>query len=164
MNRTPRKQKNSQKDKAFLADGTCGDIARLLRSAGYDVKYASSPNPRLLALALREDRLLLTRSETLSERGKDAVLLLPEDLTAAVALLCERELIRLQEPCSRCLSCNQELLFIPKKDVRHLVPPYVFDCHSRFLVCPECRRVFWSGTHLERMTTRLNELLSDKTD
>lgn len=122
MNRTPRKQKNSQKDKAFLADGTCGDIARLLRSAGYDVKYASSPNPQLIALALKEDRLLLTRSETLSERGKDTVLLLPEDLTAAVTLLCERELIRLQEPFSRCLSCNQELLFIPKKDVRHLVP------------------------------------------
>jgi uncharacterized protein with PIN domain len=162
MGKTAPKKKNAQKERVFLADGTCGDIARLLRSAGYDVTYSGSPNPQLLALALKEDRLLLTRSQSLAEKAKDTALLLPEGLTASVSLLYNRGLISLQEPCSRCLTCNQLLLFIPKKDIRHLVPPYVYDSHTRFLICPECRKVFWGGTHLERMVDRLYELLPDK--
>src|SRR4030088_148665 len=53
----------------FLADSNVGRLARWLRAYGYDAAYAAHVDDRqLIARALAEDRVLLTRDADLMRR------------------------------------------------------------------------------------------------
>jgi uncharacterized protein with PIN domain len=51
----------------------------------------------------------------------------------------------------RCSLCNGELAAIEKERLRDLVPPYVFRTQDSFQRCTLCRKVYWPGTHLDRI-------------
>ncbi len=55
------------------------------------------------------------------------------------------------DPFSRCLECNDELVPLDRTRVRDKVPPYVLESKDSFNGCPSCGRVYWEGTHSERM-------------
>ena len=59
---------------------------------------------------------------------------------------------------SRCLECNVELEPRPKAEVSERLPPYVRATQSRFSECPRCGRVYWPGTHWQRIRERLGVL------
>jgi uncharacterized protein with PIN domain len=146
----------------FLADSNVGRLARWLRAYGYDAAYAAHVDDRqLIARALAEGRVLLTRDADLMHRrvithGTLRALLLDSDrvaeqlrqVVAELGLSSGREL-------TRCLECNAELEPRPKDRVSDRVPPYVRATQSRFSECPRCGRVYWPGTHWERMRARL---------
>ena len=52
---------------------------------------------------------------------------------------------------SRCLMCNENLLPVSKEAVEGRVPDFIYRSYDSFHICPRCRRVYWPGTHLERM-------------
>ena len=60
---------------------------------------------------------------------------------------------------TRCLECNTALEPRVKEAVRALVPPRVFATQSNFVGCPSCGRVFWPGSHFNRMWERLARLV-----
>jgi uncharacterized protein with PIN domain len=43
-------------------------------------------------------------------------------------------------------------------EVSERLPPYVRATQTRFSECPGCGRVYWPGTHWERMSARLAAL------
>src|SRR5262245_23478757 len=95
----------------FVADAMLGRLARWLRALGYDTLYfRDAPDRRLLALALTDQRRLLTRDAALARRARDAGLLVRaealdaqiQEVTAAAGLGACRVL-------SRCLECNAPL-------------------------------------------------------
>jgi uncharacterized protein with PIN domain len=47
------------------------------------------------------------------------------------------------------------LIEAPATSVSNRVPPYVAAHVGRFLVCEQCRHVYWSGTHPGRIVERL---------
>ena len=154
--------KITSKEKLFYTDATCGDVARWLRIVGFSVSSDVEPEATLPSLSADEGRLLLTRSATLAQTDEAKILLLPEGLAPALSLLREKGLLDPIKPFRRCPSCNQLLLFIPRPQVRPFVPPYVHSIHNRFLICPDCKRIYWSGTHLHKMSRFLDELFNQK--
>ena len=54
-----------------------------------------------------------------------------------------------------CLRCNAPLEAIPKETAEGLVPVYVYQKYRQFRRCPLCGRIFWPGTHRERVEERL---------
>jgi hypothetical protein len=58
-------------------------------------------------------------------------------------------------PFSRCSLCNAELLQIPRDAAFGAVPDYIFETASDFHRCPECARVYWPGSHREKILDRL---------
>ena len=55
--------------------------------------------------------------------------------------------------CRRAASlCNGELAAIEKELVKDLVPPYVFLTQSSFQRCQNCRKIYWPGTHIGKIT------------
>src|SRR5919198_5333893 len=72
----------------FVADVMLGKLARWLRALGYDTLYfRDAPDARLLGIALRERRQLLTRDAALALRaGELGRLVRADDLDAQ---LCE---------------------------------------------------------------------------
>jgi len=58
----------------------------------------------------------------------------------------------------RCLRCNALLEPIEAETARARVPPWVARTHDEFRACPACGRVYWRGTHAERMAKRMERL------
>ncbi len=62
---------------------------------------------------------------------------------------------------TRCVTCNQPLIHASREHVADRVPPYVFQHQRNFMECPECKRVYWKGTHWARMTERLKHVFRE---
>jgi uncharacterized protein with PIN domain len=145
----------------FVADVMLGKLARWLRALGYDTLYfRDAADSRLLGIALREDRRLLTRDTALAARAGLAGLLvradgLDEQLREVMAA-CG---LSARAPLSRCLECNGVLAPRDPADVRDRVPPYTLATHTEFWECQGCRRVFWPGSHARGILERLDPYL-----
>ena len=137
---------------AFLADCNVGRLARWLRVLGYDAAYESRiADPELVARALAEGRVLLTRDADLTQRRViangtlPAVLLRSDHVEDQLRQVIQE--IGLESPSleggglTRCLECNQELEPRDKAQVAHRLPPYVRATQERFSQCP---RAAWS--------------------
>jgi len=144
-----------------VADVMLGKLARWLRALGYDTLYfRDASDSRLLGIALREGRHLLTRDAALASRaGPSGLLIRSEDLDTQLGEV--RDACRLGPPAllSRCLECNGMLTTRGPADVEGRVPAYVLATQARFWECDGCRRVFWSGTHVSGIRRRLHPFL-----
>lgn len=146
----------------FMADAMLGRLARWLRILGYDTAYERDiPDEALIDRALREDRWLLTRDGYLVERkvlrGRHT-LIASDDFEEQLSQL-HRDL-KLDLDVNhhrgyRCADCNVVLISISHDDAVPLVPPFVARQHRAFLQCPQCRRIFWPGTHWDDLRARL---------
>lgn len=137
----------------FLCDEHLQRLARWLRAAGYDAALQPGVDDGvLLARARREGRLLLTLDRALAERrDSGCVRRLPshdprEQLRHLVA---EFGLDLDARAFTRCLRCNVEVEEADPATVD--VPERVRDRCTRFRRCPRCGRVYWEGTHVERL-------------
>jgi hypothetical protein len=61
---------------------------------------------------------------------------------------------------SRCPVCNGALEVADREAVRAHVPAYVAETHRTFRRCPCCGRIYWRGTHWQRMEQNLAGYLS----
>jgi len=147
----------------FVADAHLGRLARNLRMLGIDVLYRNDYGDADLArLAATEDRIVLTRDRDLLIRKEivHGCFVHATGSDAQLAQVLRRfDLAPLLRPFSRCLVCNHPLRGIARAAVRHQVPPRSYAAHERFYECRCCGRVYWEGSHVERMRRRLAHLL-----
>ena len=134
---------------AFDVDGTLGGLAKWLRILGFDATY---PRPRPSA-----GRVFVTTKRRYSFLGTVVI-------TEARPLRQLRELLDQIgiEPdpelfLSRCLVCNALVHVVPKEEIRDRVPARVFEITGTFSRCPDCGRIYWEGSHAERIKRRLEE-------
>ncbi|MBL8487772.1 MAG: Mut7-C ubiquitin/RNAse domain-containing protein [Rhodocyclaceae bacterium] len=148
----------------FAADAHLGGLARFLRMAGFDAFHANHiDDAALVALALREGRIVLTRDRELLKRrdlthGCYVHALKPESQFAEI--VDRLDLSRTARPFSRCLACNQPLRNAEKIQVLDRLPPRVAERQERFSVCDGCGGVFWEGSHWRRMRALLDRVLA----
>lgn len=143
----------------FSADRNLGRLARWLRLLGYDTRFLAA-STRATLLAEREaGRTVLTRLRSL--QGEPGVVFIAADspseqlrqLAAALPLEAEPRL-------SRCSVCNTPLAPAPAQEVEARVPEHVRLTQRRFRRCPTCGRIYWPGSHLERMRAHLAQALA----
>ena len=143
----------------FIANTNVGKLAIWLRLMGYDTLFFQSGEDReLVKRALGEDRIILTRDTHIGERrpardGRLKVMLFTTDEPASqLAQLFDRLALNPDyRPFSLCLECNRPLVACPADEAKSRVPAYVYKTHHQFYQCPECRRVYWRGTHWQAM-------------
>ncbi|RMG55939.1 MAG: hypothetical protein D6723_01605 [Acidobacteria bacterium] len=149
----------------FVVDAMLGRLARWLRIMGFDVLYPKDlDDDELVELANREERTLLTKdAHLLREKRVNGYLVRSrtwEDQLREV--LDEFRLHDVTRPFSRCPECNELLEDVPKGHVAGQVPEHVYRVQQEFYRCPSCRRIYWNGSHVERMTEKLHALLDDR--
>lgn len=141
----------------LLCDHMLGTLAKWLRFMGHDTAY---PGPiddtALLALARDEDRVLLTRDKELASRSPRALRIRSDDLEEQIREAVSALDLKLVDPLSRCSLCNAVLVPVPLEAVRDIVPEGVRSKHHDFWQCPACHRVYWQGSHWDKMVERLN--------
>jgi uncharacterized protein with PIN domain len=147
----------------FFADAMLGNLARWLRILGFDTAYHPSiPDAELVRRSLAEGRHILTRDRALEAewRVSHCTVLAKEDVEAQVGEVLQRfglrDKIRL---FTRCTLCNAPLAPLSREEARDRVPARVQETHESFAACPECRRVYWEGSHTQRIRRRLKKIL-----
>ena len=147
----------------FVADRMIGRLARMLRLLGYDTLYQPELTPAGLSdLAWREGRIILTRGETrLRFPGAANVFSIqseypPEQLREVVA---EFSLDFKSGLWTRCTVCNGRISPVAKEEVKERVKPRVYEIYSEFYRCSGCGRVYWHGSHVERILKNLSLVL-----
>jgi len=150
------------RDARFVADVMLGRLARWLRALGYDTLYSrDASDARLLGIALREGRRLLTRDTGLARRARATGLLIrAEDLDAQIREVMTACGLVARVPLSRCLECNGTLTRRHPEEVRERVPPYTLATQREFWTCAGCGRVFWAGSHAPGILSRLRPYLA----
>ncbi len=151
----------------FIVSRELGRLARWLRILGYDTSYFDSIDKRgLLITALREGRLIITRTSAFKDHhGLEMIYIesdrVEEQIKQVIAKL--RLIIPQKALFSRCVECNQILENISKQEVKGKVPPYVFKTVEQFKKCPDCKKIYWVGTHwnnVKKFAARLGALNS----
>ncbi len=160
-----RLQRSQLKDPKFLVDVNLGRLARYLRLAGFNTAYRNdASDPELIEQLLKEDRVLLTR---------DLRLLMHNAVQTGYLVRSDQPQIQLQEvfdrfnlysqraPFTRCSHCNHHLSKVDKTEVEERLLPKTKKYVDDFAQCSRCGKVYWSGSHLQRLEPAIQKLLLD---
>ena len=147
-------------DVKFLVDAMLGRLAKWLRLMGYDTLYeAAADDHDLVRLARAEGRILLTRDRELAKRrGLTSLLIESDRFDEQLAQLLRDPQLNGQASAPRCARCNTLLEALDRKEAKGRVPSYVFSRYEKFTLCPQCDRVYWQGTHWQRMRQRIEDI------
>ncbi|MFV8300982.1 Mut7-C RNAse domain-containing protein [Mycolicibacterium fortuitum] len=147
----------------FVVDVNLGRLARLLRVLGFDVWWSSDADDQTLAdISLDQQRILLTRDRGLLKRRTITHGLFvhsqhPEEQTLEV--LRRLDLRRQTKPFTRCVRCNGQLAAVAKERVIDQLEPLTRRYYDEFSRCPECGRIYWAGSHFDKLSRLVDRLL-----
>ena len=137
---------------------------------GYDaVFFTGTDDSRMIATALAEGRVILTRDTQIMKRGVvtsgrlKAILIKSDEPEQQMHQVIDTLNLDCQfRPFALCPECNQPLLERSKQEVKDRVPPYVFQTQSQYMECPACHRIYWRGTHWQAMTRKLKRFMKSQ--
>ncbi len=142
---------NWNASKALAGDKTVGRLVKWLRILGIEtelIELCSSKD-------LLPDKIFLTRHRKWAKHP--GVLFLPSDLVGEQLrfVLEKLALYPRIRPFTLCLRCNARLKDISREEVFGLVPDYIYETQAEFRLCPICGRIYWPGSHRQRMLKQL---------
>lgn len=152
----------------FLCDSMLGGLARWLRAAGYDTVWQEHiSDPDLVLKAEQEGRFLLSSDGDIFlfrrvQDGPVRALQVPRSLPVEAQLHFVLEKLHLPIRPPRCMPCGGPLFEVPKEAIRDKVPHRTFEWLDQFWECQRCRKIFWQGTHWQRISARLGEMAAGR--
>ena len=149
----------------FVLDTHLGKLAKYLRTLGFDTLYDNQYNdPQLAELASTgERRILLTRDVGLLKHkrithGYFVRETAPRDQIREV--LDRFDLIGLVKPFRLCVNCNGILDRLAKSKAKGRVPAAIYEQLDEFVICRDCRQIYWKGSHYDRMLRFIDKLVN----
>lgn len=147
----------------FVLDTHLGRLATYLRMLGIDALYRNDyTDPELAQISSTTNRVLLTRDRELLMRSNVTYGYYVRNTNPKQQLselVTRYNLADQASPFQRCLVCNGLLMPLAKETVLEQLPPLVRDGQQRFWRCESCGRLYWEGTHFQRMQAFIQEVL-----
>ncbi len=149
----------------FVLDTHLGKLASGLRMLGFDSLYRNDfMDEELIRLSVDESRTLLTRDRLLLEhpsvtRGYRVQATDPREQLLEV--IRRFDLIGSSLPFERCIRCNAVLRIIPKEQVSGRLQALTRMRFDEFWLCPGCDRIYWKGSHYQKMSAFIEGLRHD---
>ncbi len=138
-------------------------MARKLRILGFDALYWRGGNlGGAMEAARSEGRVLLTRSRKTRGKAEGLRMVVVEandpkeqfrEIVQNLSLGAQGEKF-----FRRCLLCNEELRLLEREEAEGRVPDFILRAYKVFHACPRCRRIYWPGTHYEKMKQEMDGL------
>jgi uncharacterized protein with PIN domain len=152
-----------QRPTRFILDTHLGKLSSYLRLLGFDSIYSNNMDDDLLAeKSCDENRILLTRDIGLLKRSKVThgyFVRSTHPKQQVVEVVRYFNLGPKITPFSRCLKCNELLHAIDKKEIWDSLKPDTRKHFNDFQICTQCERIFWEGSHFERMNNFVQDIL-----
>lgn len=148
----------------FLLDTHLGKLTGYLRLLGFDTEYPrDAPDSDLARRAAAEQRILLTRDVGLLKRSlvtHGYYVRAAQPLQQTREVLDRFDLRRSARPFQRCVRCNGVLEPVARETITHRLQPGTLATFNEFSRCPGCDRIYWPGSHFDRMQRVVREVLS----
>jgi uncharacterized protein len=152
------------RDPCFVLDMHLGRLAAYLRMLGFDADYSNNrQDEELAAISINSPRILLTRDTGLLKRKAitHGYFVHEIDPRRQIVEVMQRfDLFDAIHPFQRCLRCNGLLAQVSADQIKEVLPPGILCAFSEFYQCQDCRRVYWKGTHFQRMQQFIDRILS----
>jgi len=150
----------------FIVDGHLGKLAKDLRTLGFDSTYKKDFLEQQIAdLAKREEGFVLTRNINLLKnnqvqkgywlRSQNP----DEQILEVVSFFNLRDQLK---PFTRCRICNGLIEPVDKVNIIDQLPPMTKAHYEEFFQCQDCHKVYWKGSHFEKMVTFVEALKNYK--
>ena len=150
------------RDIKLILDVHLGKLARYMRLIGFDTMYETNlEDDQIVSISSREKRIVLTR---------DIQLLKNSQVTHGYWVRSQKPGEQLQEvihrldlskkirPFHRCMECNGIIKKADKSEVIDYLKPKTRTHYENFYRCDQCLRVYWNGSHYQRMVAMLRNL------
>ena len=157
-------RKKPLRDPRFILDVHLGRLARYMRLCGLDtIYYKHLTDPEIINISLKEHRIIITR---------DRNLLKNKALTHGYWIRSPKPELQFREvlnrfslkdnlsPFTRCLECNSILSEIPKEKILERLLPATRKEFNKFRICTTCNRIYWEGSHYEKMKCQIEKMIS----
>lgn len=148
----------------FVLDVHLGTLARYMRMFGFDVNYKNDfSDSKIIDISINEKRAILTRDLGILKQGRVTRgywVRNTKPVTQIEEIIERFHLKKEIKEFSRCIRCNTILKRIDKKKIINIIPPKVRACQNEFFFCYLCNKVYWKGTHYEKMSGLISKLKS----
>jgi len=155
-------RKNPLRSPKFILDVHLGKLARRLRMLGFDTAYSNNfKDEEIINIAENEKRIILTRDIQILKNGKVTRGYWVRETSPQkqiIEVIKRFDLINLVNPFSRCIECNSILSPVAKESIIHLLPANVKKNFNDFSKCTGCEKIYWQGTHFEKMRKQLEKI------
>jgi hypothetical protein len=149
----------------FILDVHLGKLTRYMRMFGFDTFYKNNIlDEDLVKISLNERRAILTKDREILKRNDVTHGYWVRNINSEEQLkeIIERFDLKNQiKEFSRCIQCNALLEQIEKEKIINQLPPKVINWHKEFFLCPNCKKVYWKGSHYEKMKQLIEKIKSD---
>ncbi len=157
------------RDIRFVADVHLGRLARKLRMLGFDTAYRNDyADADVVEISVRERRIILTRDRGILKNSMVTHgywIRSVEPNEQAREVIARFDLSSSSTPFHRCMVCNGLLEMVEKRDVLGDLPEKAARYYNVFRRCAGCGRVYWKGSHYDKLEKCVHELLgSDNLD
>lgn len=146
----------------FVLDVHLGTLAKYLRLLGFDTHYRNNfEDHEIINISMAEKRIILTRDLLILKNGKVTHGYFVRETNPLKQI---NEVVRrfdLKEqfnPFHRCLKCNGIIKKVDKTTVENSLKTNTRKDFQEFYQCRSCKKVYWKGSHYERMMDLVTKL------
>ncbi|MFZ0283237.1 MAG: Mut7-C RNAse domain-containing protein [Bacteroidales bacterium] len=146
----------------FILDVHLGKLVKYLRLCGLDTLYKNHfSDNEIIGMSLSEHRIILTRDRGILKNRKvtHGYWIRSQNPQEQLKEVLQRfDLKKSVRPFIRCLECNGELADIAMKEIVGKLQPKTRKYYTEFRLCNGCNRIYWEGSHYDRMKKFVDEL------
>ncbi|MBS0000462.1 MAG: Mut7-C ubiquitin/RNAse domain-containing protein [Cyclobacteriaceae bacterium] len=146
----------------FIVDANLGRLARYLRMTGFDTLFDINLNDGdIIRIADQHKKIILTRDVGILKNGKVSrgyFLRSQQPDRQLMEVIHKFDLKRQIKPFTRCIACNGKILSVKKEDIQDQLPEQIKSDFNEFFRCNQCGRVYWKGSHHQRMLEKISRL------
>lgn len=146
----------------FLVDENLLGLVRQLRMMGVDAASLKAiSDDELLAIAEKENRIILTKDRRLFQRipeGRGYLVKSEPPKEQLLEVLSQFPVSEEAEALSRCLECNTLIEEVEKESIRNRIDEKTFSLYDTFYECPTCHRIYWEGSHFEKLQNKVEKI------
>jgi uncharacterized protein with PIN domain len=147
----------------FIADVHLGRLAKLLRMLGFDTFYQNNiSKATLLKIAVAKNRVVLSRNASLATNPFIQTCIINDEnpnkqLQQVIQHFALQQHLK---PYTRCLVCNAMLEVVEPTKIWDQLPENTRLHFQEFWQCLQCQRVYWKGSHYDRMEAWIRKLIN----
>lgn len=152
------------RDTKFIVDVNLGKLAKYLRLLGFDTIYRNDlEDVEIVEIANEKQRIIITRDLGILKRNevrRGYFVRSQDPIKQAKEVVRKFDLVNSVQPFSLCLDCNGKLEEVSKDEIADRLLPGTKKNFKIFHICANCRKIYWEGSHHERMRRIVEEILS----
>ncbi len=149
----------------FVVDTHLGRLARYLRMVGFDTLYRNDfTDDELARISSHQRRILLTKDRGLLKRSRVTHGYFVREIHPRAQLtevMRRFDLVGLIAPFQRCIRCNGMVKAVDKEEIIDQLEPETRQYYDEYQRCDDCARIYWRGSHYQRMQRFIAQILEE---